>query len=199
MRFRRRSMNKRLWLITLLSICLILGAYLNVCASTYLTKDYRSVTTILQKTKPKTVIDYYLRLPNQYTLDVSLKRRKELLENSGRTTKDIANGYLNISGDAGDPGITIALFKKSNQEYLIAVAPYDEITDSLYLLEYSDKGEWKDVTKTLIPNISKQLSYALPQYGTAIKVTNENGEFLYTLDWSNDQFLLKNSPSPRPK
>ena len=146
----------------------------------------------LSQSGPKTVVDYYLILPNKYTYDVGPKRRKELInpENGRVNTIDLKNGYLSISGDAGEAGIVIALFKKSDGSYLVGVTVYNELTEDFYMLRYTG-GKWSDMTRTVIPKLSKKKRYELPQYGTTINVSSETGERLYQLTWSNGKFTIK--------
>jgi hypothetical protein len=141
---------------------------------------------------PKTVVDYYLLLPNKYTYDIGPKRRKELInpENGRVNAIDLKNGYLSISGDAGEAGIIVALFKKPDGGYLVGVNVYNELSEDFYMLRYAG-GKWSDVTRAVIPKFNKTNRYELPQYGTTINVDSETGERLYQLAWSNGKFTIK--------
>ena len=144
-----------------------------------------------QSARPRTVVDYYLLLPNKYTYDVPRQQREQLINNNGRIiAKDIENGYLAISGDGGDPGITVALFKESGEEYLIGVSVFNEMTKDLYFLRYR-RSKWSDVTRSVIPAFSKANEYNLPRSGTTIEVNGKSGKKLYDLVWSDGRFVIK--------
>lgn len=144
-----------------------------------------------QSASPQTVVDYYLLLPDKYTYDVPRQHREELVNREGRIiAKDIKNGYLAISGDAGDPGITVALFKMPDGEYLIGVNVFNEMSDDIYFLRYQ-KGRWSNITRSAIPDFNKAYEYKLPRYGTTIEVSNKAGKKLYDLVWSGGKFVIK--------
>lgn len=153
-------------------------------------------SSFAQAAQPKTVVDYYLLLPDKYTIEVSKERRRQLVrDDSGRiVAKDIKNGYLYISGDAGESGMVMALFKRPDGSYLIGVNPYDEIADDLYVLSY-DRGKWRDVTRAVIPGYSRKLMYTLPQRGTTIEVnsqpSNQPSKKLYELVWAHGRFTIR--------
>jgi hypothetical protein len=85
--------------------------------------------------------------------------------------------------------MVMALFKRPDGSYLIGVNPYDEMADELYFLSY-DKENWRDVTRLVIPKYSRKLSYALPQEGTTIEVSNQAGKKLYELAWAHGKFTI---------
>lgn len=153
-------------------------------------------STCAQTAQPKTVVDYYLLLPDKYTIEVSKERRRQLVrDDSGRiVAKDSKNGYLYISGDAGESGMVMALFKRPDGSYLIGVNPYNEMADDLYFLSY-DKGKWRDVTRAVIPGYSRKLMYTLPQRGTTIEVNSQPseqpGKKLYELVWAHGKFAIR--------
>ena len=95
-----------------------------------------------------------------------------------------------ISGDAGDPGITVALFKLPGGEYLIGVNVFNEMADDLYFLRYQS-GKWSDVTRSVIPGFNKTYEYKLPRYGTTVEVSSKAGKKLYDLVWSSGKFTIK--------
>jgi hypothetical protein len=145
-----------------------------------------------QRAEPQTVVDYYLALPKKYAYGVDRKHREKLLAADGGRiiAKDIPNGYLAISGDAGDPGITLALFKRADGHYLIGVNLYNELSEDFYFLDYAG-GKWTDVTKTMIPGFSKQLRYELPQHGTTIQVNDVGGRYVCRLIWDKTKFTRR--------
>ncbi len=78
-------------------------------------------STSAQNKMPRTVEDFYMLLPAKYIQPLGeMKDRKKLIK-----TRDVANGYLYLSGKAAMPGwegwAEIALFKKTNGEYVVGV------------------------------------------------------------------------------
>lgn len=150
-----------------------------------------SIPASAQSASPRTVVDYYLLLPDKYTYDVPRQHREELINREGRIiARDIQNGYLAISGDGGDPGITVALFKMPDGEYLIGVNVFNEMADDLYFLRYQ-RGRWSNMTRSVIPDFNKAYEYKLPRYGTTIEVSSKAGKKLYDLVWSGGTFVIK--------
>ena len=141
---------------------------------------------------PRSVVDYYLALPDKYAGEIDRAEREELISDDRARViaKDIPNGYLAVSGDASSPGLTVALFKKADGSYLVGVTAYDETSEDFYCLSYHD-GNWQDVTAVTIPEYSKRLRYELPRYGTSIKVKSQAGKVLYELTWHRGKFTKK--------
>lgn len=145
-----------------------------------------------QQTELRTVVDYFLALPDRFTGETTREERNRLVsEDSGRLiTKDLKNGYLAIAGDAGSPGFVVAIFKKPDGKYLVGVNPYFEIGEDFFILSF-ENGKWINFTRMVIPGYDPKLHYVLPQYGTTIKVQNQAGKDLYELVWKGGQFVKK--------
>ena len=142
---------------------------------------------------PKDVIEFYLAIPGKF-YEPDVNHRQELIgEGSGRIiAKDVKNGYLAISGDAGDPGIVVAIFKKPDGQYIVGLNVYDEMTEQFYFLQ-RDRGVWRDISSQIVPGYSKRLKYELPRYGTTVKVSDKSGKKLYDLVWNQGRFVKKTS------
>jgi hypothetical protein len=145
-------------------------------------------TSLAAQVTPKDVLEFYLSLPKKY-YEPDRNHRQELIrEGSGRIiAKDVKNGYLAISGDAGDPGVVVAIFKKADGQYVVGLNVYDEMTEHFYFLQYG--VVWRDVSSEIVPEYSKRLKYELPRYGTTVKVTNSAGKKLYDLEWKQGRFF----------
>src|SRR5688572_7113815 len=112
-----------------------------------------SIFTFAQ-TPPKTVTDFYLRLPGDFfstTLEGKSVKGNTALDKFRRSiikTQDIRNGYLKLEGYSEGWG-EVAIFKKRNGTYIVGAAdsvcgPACEGT--LKFLTYQN-GKWTDVTE----------------------------------------------------
>jgi hypothetical protein len=136
----------------------------------------------------KTVVDYYMSIPDEYLSRDMLPDRKK-----GISIEDVKNGYLKITGP-WEGFAEIALFKKSNGDYLIGLTVANcgpGCEQEIHFLE-NNGGKWTDKTKEVLPTISNStlegeykkkksagdpqtLSeapalYMLPRYGTTIQI-----------------------------
>jgi hypothetical protein len=165
-----------------------------------------------QTKEPKTVRDFFNLLPQKY-FEIgccgvhdepdSEKAHTKYLETFLRV-EDTANGYLEGGGEAGQGGITMALFKRPNGTYVIGVSTANEMYDHNYFLEYRN-GKWYDISAKIIPQFGKNKFYSLPRHGTKIEVYSkkviekisedqiiyETGEKLYDLIWKDGKFTIK--------
>lgn len=147
-------------------------------------------SSLAAQVTPKDVVEFYLALPKKYYEPDRAHRQELIAEGSGRIiAKDIKNGYLAISGDAGDPGVVVAIFKKPDGKYIVGLNVYDEMTEKFYFLQYG--VVWRDVSSEIVPEYSGRLKYELPRYGTTVKVTNSAGRKLYDLEWKQGRFVKK--------
>lgn len=165
---------------------------LSISFTVFLLLTTSNPTIKAQHQSPKTVVDYFLALPDRYAGETTREERNQLVsDGSGRViTKDIKNGYLAISGDAGSPGFIVAIFKKPDGKYLVGVNPYFEMGEDFFILS-SENGKWMNFTQMVIPGYNPKLHYVLPQYGTTIKVQNQAEKDLYELVWKGGQFVKK--------
>jgi hypothetical protein len=143
---------------------------------------------------PRTVVDYYMLLPDKYFEANRDQRLHWMLDPKRGAIVDIANGYLYAPGDGAQTDIYTCIFKRSNGEYLVAVGYNDKdgVFETFLDFFVYDQGHLRNVTKTVLPvRFNKGLYYNLPRRGTKIVVTNTSGKRLYDLVWTGDLFRLK--------
>lgn len=157
--------------------------------------------------QPKTVRDFFNLLPQKYFMlegcraaeDKNCdKARKEYVE-MYLETEDTANGYWKSGCDGAQSCLRMALFKRPNATYIVAVHTLNEADENNYFLEYK-AGKWIAVAAQVIPGFSKKNIYELPQTGTTIEVFKKNfpepgfsecGAKLYDLTWKSGKFTIK--------
>ena len=154
-----------------------------------------------QKTKPYTIKDYFLLLPDtllkSYETTVSSEQRKlaltyktieELWNHKGFwqiDTLDYRNGYMRFSstGDGGGTEFEITYFIKKNKTRAIAVNTiYWDITTTYSVVKiYTfEKNTWEDITKKAFPEI--KLSYFTTKaFSDIIESHTENFPVLFKL------------------
>lgn len=152
--------------------------------------------TLSASAQPRTPREFFQLLPSQYfTVENGSKeaflKRQVLVD-------DPANGYLSASGDAGQGGFVLALFKRSNGSYLVGLNSNGEMWDKYYILQYAN-GKWRDVSAQVIPEYSKDKAYRFPRQGTSVVVEQlrfeegvpmPTGKKLYTLAWNRNKFVI---------
>lgn len=176
---------------------------------------------------PKTVMDFYLLLPALKVRNLAVKTRKSFV-----AVEDTRNGYIKLAApqnndewEAGD-WMEIALFKKPNGEYVVALTNNscaDTCAGSIEFLEY--RGDrFVDVSDKIYP-VTQKILYAqylrkkrpeqpelgesifgtvseLPRAGKTVKVkfTGEKGKelTLFEMTWNGESFV-SNEPLPGAK
>jgi hypothetical protein len=180
------------------------------------------ITCVVGQSRPKTVTDFYLKLPTSFNvknLDETPFRDgfffDEFFENEATTSKeailkhrrslieieDLANGYLKLEPKGSDGWEQIALFKKVDGAYLIALSQVEcgpGCSGDLMFLAYS-KGTWTNVTKQVFPAdpFSDKGYFKLPRVGTTIELicSDESNEgckdesILTAFKWNKDKFV----------
>ena len=147
-----------------------------------------------QSSKPQTVLDYYLLLPEKYFEADKEQRVKWMLDQDHGAIVDVKNGYIYARGDGAQTSIYVCLFKKTDGRYLIAVKSHDSDTDEYTHLDFYvyENERLIDVSKAVLPvAVNEELRYAMPRYGTTIKVSNKKGRKMYDLEWVRNRFQLK--------
>jgi len=176
---------------------------------------------------PKTVMDFYLLLPSVKVRNLAVKTRKSFV-----AVEDTRNGYIKLAAPKNnddwekDDWMEIALFKKSNGEYVVGVTNNsctDTCAGGIEFLEY--RGDrFVDVSDKIYP-VTQKIKYAqylrkkrpeqpalgesifgtvseLPRAGKTVKVkfTGEKGkEFtLFEMTWNGEGFV-SNEPLPEAK
>jgi hypothetical protein len=159
------------------------------------------------QTSPRTVRDFFNILPQRYFLLEGCadnptkqncdKARREYVD-TYLEVEDTANGYWKSGCDGAQSCLTMALFKRPNGTYIVALKKEFESGVDNYFLEYKG-GRWSDIGRQVIPEFSGNYVYELPRKGTTVEVfekdkSSENGERgkkLYDLVWKNGKFSVK--------
>ena len=161
-----------------------------------------------QTGQPKIVRDFFNLLPQKYfTLEGCAdqptkancdRARREYLKNY-LEIEDAPNGYMKGGCDGAQSCFTMALFKRPNGTYIVAVNKLFETSEETHFLEYAG-GRWKDIGAQIVPGYSREKTYELPRRGTTVAVYElketdegfiERGEKLYDLIWQNGKFSIK--------
>lgn len=155
------------------------------------------------KNDPKTVRDYFMLLPSKYFIIECCDGDKEAYLKQYLGVEDTKNGYMDGGGDAAQSTFRLALFKRPDKTYVVALNVFGELTDDYYFLDYND-GNWKDISREMIPEFSNNKIYEIPRRGTTIPVfekrvidtlesgnLTEKGKKLYDLSWQNGRFKIK--------
>lgn len=157
-----------------------------------------------QTKQPRTVREFFNLLPQKYfplescepVKDKNCERaRREYVKNY-LEIEDTANGFWKSSCDGAQSCLTLALFKRADSTYVVAVHTMHEADEKNYFLEYKN-GKWSDVSAETVPEFSDRNIYELPQKGTTVTVYkkiypepeySERGEKLYDLIWKDGKF-----------
>lgn len=90
-----------------------------------------------------TVTDFYLKLPAKYLqILAAIPNRRSLIE-----IEDMANGYLKLGSNAWEGWGEVALFKRANGSYVLALTEYGcgpECDGTLTFLDCKN-GKWKEI------------------------------------------------------
>lgn len=160
-----------------------------------------------QTKQPKTVRDFFNLLPAKYfTLEGCEPNKDKNCDKARREyidtfleTEDTANGFWKSGCDGAQSCLTIALFKRPDASYIVALKTDFEGFSRNYFLEYKG-GEWFDISAKIIPQFSTKNIYELPRIGTTIEVYKQKlvdpdltrrGAKLYDLAWKNGKFIVQ--------
>ena len=147
-----------------------------------------------QSSPPKTVLDYYLLLPEKYFEANKEQRVKWMLDARRGAVVDIKNGYVYAPGDGAQTGLYVCLFKRPHDFPLVAVKSHPSDTQEYTRLDFYEyqHGALVEVTETVLPvTVNEEFKYTMPRYGKSIEVRNQRGRKIYTLIWSGRRFVLK--------
>ena len=144
-----------------------------------------------QSSTPRTVLDYYLLLPEKYFEANKEQRVKLMLDPKRGAVVDIKNGYIYAPGDGAQMSIYVCLFRRPTDSPLIAVkSDFEELT-SLDFYEYK-QGALVEISKGVLPvKVNEEFKYEMPRYGKSIVVRNQRGKRIYSLVWSGRGFTLQ--------
>lgn len=174
------------------------------------------------QTQPKTVTEFYLALPggiygiagtqdseipgfeddfffyanerNESKASI-LKYRKSLIKN-----EDIKNGYLRLESNEWKGWVEIALFKKVDGSYVVAISQVscEPACGGGVIFATYKNGHWRSVTKQVFPASSLQHGYyKLPRVGTSIVLIcgDKSGQSclfgveLAEFQWNKEKFV----------
>jgi len=167
----------------------------------------KSETAESQTGQPRTVRDFFNLLPQKYFLLEGCEPQKD--KNCDKARKeyvkkyleieDTANGFWKSGCDGAQSCLQMALFKRPDTGYIVAVQTLDEMEETNYFLEYKN-GKWFDISAQVIPEFSNKNIYELPRKGTTIEVFKKNfpepnyserGAKIYDLEWKGGKFTIK--------
>ena len=147
-----------------------------------------------QSSPPKTVLDYYLLLPEKYFEANKEQRVKWMLDPGRGAVVDIKNGYIYAAGDGAQTSIYVCLFKRPHGVPLIALKSHDSDTQDYTHLDFYEykNGTLVELKKGVLPvKVNEDFKYELPRYGRTIKVSDQRGRKLYSLHWSGQRFVRR--------
>jgi hypothetical protein len=147
-----------------------------------------------QSSSPRTVLDYYLLLPERYFEANKEQRVKWMLDPTRGAVVDIKNGYLYAPGDGAQTAIYVCLFKRLHGLPLIAVKSHDPDSQGYTHLDFYEhkNGALVEVKKGVLPvKVNENFKYEMPRYGRTIEVRDQRGRKLYSLNWSGRRFVLQ--------
>lgn len=145
-----------------------------------------------QSSLPKTVLDYYLLLPEKYFEANREQRVKWMLDPGRGAVVDIKNGYIYAAGDGAQTSIYVCLFKRPHGVPLIAVKSHDSDTQDYTHLDFYEykNGTLVELKKGVLPvKVNEKFKYEMPRYGRTIEVSDQRGRKLYSLHWSGQRFV----------
>lgn len=143
--------------------------------------------------KRLTVVDYFLQLPDG-TFETPAKNWLHFLKQPTFGHVDIANGYLDCTGDGAQTAFEVALFRYKDDRPLLAVCMGElEGKESKFLAFYEPGpgGQMHEVKRSIFPVANeKGYLFELPQKGRTIVVRTEKGNKVkakYT--WNGEKFV----------
>lgn len=169
------------------------------------------VSSHYDSSRQLSVLDYYLKVPQQYLSFVATDSRQA--RQASVWIKDLENGYLQARSQGEEIYVAIKLFRNPTGSDLIAIETRKCLQgcySNLTLLKYED-DQWNNVTSEMLPAIDDKtineaiatqvetrptfrsnLLYTLLRRGSAIEVNEHwSGVVLGQLDWVNDKFAFK--------
>lgn len=164
-------------------------------------------TETAQTRQPKTLREFFALLPPEYFAlegcDASKdkncdKARAEYIK-TFLETEDAKNGYWKSGCDGAQMCLTMALFKRSDANYVVHILTEHEGGENSYFLDYKN-GKWSDIGAEIVPEFSRKNTYVPPQKGTTVEVFKKNfpepefserGAKIYDLTWKGGKFSIK--------
>lgn len=161
-----------------------------------------------QTKSPKTVREFFNLLPQKYFLlegcepstDKNCDKARQEYIKTYLETEDTANGYWKSGCDGAQSCLEMAIFKRPDNSYVVALMTTAEVQEDNYFLEYKN-GNWSDIAAAAVPEFSRKNYYILPRKGTTVEVyarkviekgddyeVTERGAKLYDLIWKDGKF-----------
>ncbi|MEN9250786.1 MAG: hypothetical protein Q6K95_11410 [Gloeomargarita sp. GXS_bins_116] len=141
----------------------------------------------------RTVQEHFLGIPETVLPLGSSANRQRYLQ---QALVDTDHGYIRYQAKDNPERFEFAIFRKRNGQYLAAFSvPYnpnfgDRPGKSLLLLLDYQQGQWRNVTRQLLPvPFDPTLTYQLPRVGRDVVVVNARNQRLYRLRWQDDRFI----------
>lgn len=155
--------------------------------------------------KEPSVVDYFQQLPERYF--ESPEVRTTWLKHKS-TIVDVPNGYLFLQGDGAQSSLYVCVFKKADQQRIIAVHSESPDDNTLNFYDYR-AGQWQDITAQVLPQSmdekfltanadgAEDTNFAhnlkMPRHGTTIVIENTEHKKTHQLLWQKETgtFQLK--------
>ena len=153
--------------------------------------------------KPMTVVDYFLRLPENF-FEGSPAGWLKYLKQPDCGVVDVANGYLRCEGDGAQPEFEVALFRYRDGRPLLAVCSGELEEDDSLILDFFEPGadrKMHDVPRSIFPVGDSRTSAAdggleyknwrfeIPRHGKTILVRHRrSGKILHMVTWNGEKF-----------
>lgn len=172
------------------------------------TENFRSdKTETAMNNQPKTLREFFALLPAKYFELEGCDESKDKNCDKARAeyikmfleVEDAKNGYWKSGCDGAQSCLTMALFKRSEANYVVHILTEFEGGENSYFLEYKN-GKWSDIGAEIVPEYSVKNTYIPPQKGTTVEVFKKNfpepnfserGAKIYDLAWNNGKFSIK--------
>ena len=149
--------------------------------------------------KKMTVVDYYLRLPDQ-TFEGPAADWLRFLKQPKCGVVDLANGYMSCIGDGAQPPFEVALFRYRDpaRTGLLALCQGElEGVKSLFLdfFEVGSDGKMHKTRRSIFPvkdagNDKGNWSFELPRKGRTFLVRSQkSGKVLRKFTWNGEKFV----------
>jgi hypothetical protein len=161
--------------------------------------------------KKLTVVDYFLRLPDK-TFEGSAAGWLRFLKQPKCGAIDVANGYLNCTGDGAQPSFDLALFRYRDGRPLLALCSGELEGDDSVLLSFFElgaDGKMHEAPRKIFPvgdawsNGGEEPQpqnwyFDLPRQGRTVLVRSlKSKKVLRKFTWNGEKFVEQRDAAPR--
>jgi hypothetical protein len=165
-----------------------------------------SLSVCAANEKKMTVVDYYLRLPDN-TFEGPAADWLRFLKQPKCGVIDVANGYMSCTGDGAQPPFEVALFRYRDpaRAGLLALCQGElEGEKSLFLdfFEMGSDGKMHKTRRSIFPvkdagNDEGNWTFELPHQGRTVLVRNQkSGKILRKFNWNGEKFVEQRDAAP---